>query len=71
MVQTPEQRKRNAKFVKAQDAARGKSESDLKKKEKRSFKSPINPVIAGLLIFVVVGGLLFDPIARFLAYLSG
>ncbi|TVY47722.1 hypothetical protein LOCC1_G002401 [Lachnellula occidentalis] len=41
MAQTPEQRKRNAKFAKEQTAKRGKPASEIKKKQ--DFKSPISP----------------------------
>jgi len=46
-AQTPEQRRRNAKFVKEQDARRGKSEADAKKLTKEVQKSPISPVWFG------------------------
>ncbi|KAL5317806.1 hypothetical protein ACEPPN_014906 [Leptodophora sp. 'Broadleaf-Isolate-01'] len=45
MAQTPEQRKRNAKFTKEQDAKRGKPTQELKKKQE--FKSPVSPVVLG------------------------
>lgn len=44
-AQTPEQRKRNAKFAKEQTAKRGKPASEIKKKQ--DFKSPISPVWLG------------------------
>jgi len=62
MVQTPQQRKANAKFVKSQDAKRGKPESALAKKEK--VKNPISPLWLGLLAFVVFGGLIFELLSR-------
>ncbi|KAI2643671.1 hypothetical protein GGS21DRAFT_486195 [Xylaria nigripes] len=43
-AQTLEQRRRNAKFAKEQDARRGKSETDIKKRTKDIPKSPISPV---------------------------
>jgi len=46
-AQTPEQRRRNAKFVKEQDARRGKSDADVKKLAKEVQKSPISPVWLG------------------------
>ncbi|KAI2473728.1 hypothetical protein F4781DRAFT_378579 [Annulohypoxylon bovei var. microspora] len=64
MAQTLEQRRRNAKFVKDQDARRGKSENDIKKRGKESFKSPISPFWLGILAFVVFGGLVFEVISR-------
>ena len=48
-TQTPEQRKRNAKFTKQQDLKRGKPETDLK--VKKAFKSPVSPVILGRFMF--------------------
>ncbi|PMD13776.1 hypothetical protein NA56DRAFT_651430 [Hyaloscypha hepaticicola] len=45
MVQTPQQRKANEKFKKAQDAKRGKPASEIKKRE--NFKSPISPLWLG------------------------
>ncbi|KAI0914100.1 hypothetical protein F4823DRAFT_437527 [Ustulina deusta] len=44
MAQTLEQRRRNAKFVKEQDARRGKAETDVKKRNKDVVKSPISPI---------------------------
>ncbi|KAI1199521.1 hypothetical protein F5X97DRAFT_322251 [Nemania serpens] len=64
-AQTLEQRKRNAKFVKDQDARRGKAESDVKKRTKETVKSPISPFWLGILGFIVFGGLLFELISRF------
>ncbi|KAH9910005.1 hypothetical protein F4778DRAFT_713768 [Xylariomycetidae sp. FL2044] len=64
MAQTLEQRRRNAKFVKDQDARRGKSESDLKKRSKEQTRSPISPFWLGILGFVVFGGLLFEVLTR-------
>jgi len=45
-AQTPQQRKANDKFKKAQDAKRGKPASEIKKKEE--FKSPISPIWLGM-----------------------
>ncbi|KAI0885269.1 uncharacterized protein GGS22DRAFT_163283 [Annulohypoxylon maeteangense] len=64
MAQTLEQRRRNAKFVKDQDARRGKSENDIKKRGKESTKSPISLFWLGILGFVVFGGLIFEVISR-------
>ncbi|KAI0157441.1 hypothetical protein GGR57DRAFT_461930 [Xylariaceae sp. FL1272] len=47
MAQTLEQRRRNAKFVKDQDARRGKSDAEIKKKNKEVVKSPISPFWLG------------------------
>ncbi|KAL2068673.1 hypothetical protein VTL71DRAFT_15011 [Oculimacula yallundae] len=63
MAQTPEQRKRNAKFTKEQNAKRGKPAQELQKKQ--SFKSPVSPMVLGILGFVVFGGLLFELLSRF------
>ncbi|TVY58119.1 hypothetical protein LCER1_G001624 [Lachnellula cervina] len=62
MAQTPEQRKRNAKFAKEQTAKRGKPASEIKKKQ--DFKSPISPVWLVVLGFVVFGGLIFELLSR-------
>merc|ERR1712230_175491 len=63
MAQTPEQRKRNTKFTKEQNAKRGKPAQELKKKQE--FKSPVGPVVLGVLGFVVFGGLIFELLSRF------
>ncbi|CAK7233072.1 hypothetical protein SBRCBS47491_008483 [Sporothrix bragantina] len=65
MAQTPEQRRRNAKFVKEQDARRGKSEAELKRRNKEVQKSPVSPLLLGVLAFVVFGGLVFEVFSRF------
>ncbi|EPE09633.1 ankyrin repeat protein [Ophiostoma piceae UAMH 11346] len=65
MAQTPEQRRRNLKFAKDQDARRGKSETDLKRRTKDVQKSPISPVWLGVLAFVVFGGLVVEVFSRF------
>ncbi|KAI1166421.1 hypothetical protein F5B18DRAFT_607185 [Nemania serpens] len=64
MAQTLEQRRRNAKFVKDQDARRGKAETEIKKRNKEPLKSPISPFWLGILGFIVFGGLLFELISR-------
>ncbi|KAI2779506.1 hypothetical protein F4815DRAFT_473339 [Daldinia loculata] len=64
MAQTLEQRRRNAKFAKDQDARRGKSETDVKKQTKGVRKSPISPFWLGILGFIVFGGLIFELISR-------
>ena len=53
-AQTPQQRKANDKFKKAQDAKRGKPASEIKKKEE--FKSPISPIWLGRSILSRGGG---------------
>lgn len=62
MVQTPEQRKRNERFAKQQNAKRGKPA--VESKTKLEFKSPLNPILAGLLAFIIIGGLAFELISR-------
>ncbi|KAI0012864.1 hypothetical protein F4779DRAFT_567188 [Xylariaceae sp. FL0662B] len=64
MAQTLEQRRRNAKFTKEQDARRGKSEGEIKKRAKEVAKSPISPFWLIILGFVVFGGLIFEVISR-------
>ncbi|KAL7625421.1 hypothetical protein AAE478_004641 [Parahypoxylon ruwenzoriense] len=64
MAQTLEQRRRNAKFAKDQDARRGKSETEIKKRTKALSKSPISPFWLGILAFVVFGGLIFEVLTR-------
>ncbi|KAF7533884.1 hypothetical protein G7054_g6678 [Neopestalotiopsis clavispora] len=44
MAQTPQQRRANAKFVKDQDARRGKSDADRQARAKEVQKSPISPI---------------------------
>lgn len=48
-AQTPEQRRRNAKFAKEQEARRGKSEDAIKKHQhqKTVSKAPISPIWLG------------------------
>lgn len=46
-AQTPQQRRANEKFQKEQEARRGKSEEQLKKKTKELVKSPISPMWLG------------------------
>ncbi|KAL7925266.1 hypothetical protein ACQKWADRAFT_283498 [Trichoderma austrokoningii] len=48
MAQTLEQRRRNAKFVKDQEARRGKSEEQIKKRTKEAPKSPISMFWLGM-----------------------
>lgn len=46
-AQTPQQRRANLKFVKEQEARRGKSTEELKKRNKETVKSPISPIWLG------------------------
>ncbi|KAM0457802.1 hypothetical protein ACHAPV_006347 [Trichoderma viride] len=64
-AQTLEQRRRNAKFVKDQEARRGKSEDQIKKRTKEAPKSPISMFWLVILGFVVFGGLVFEALSRF------
>ncbi|EHK97910.1 hypothetical protein GLAREA_06438 [Glarea lozoyensis ATCC 20868] len=62
MTQTPEQRKRNAKYAKIETAKRGKAPQEIKRKQ--DFKSPISPFWLGVLAFVIFGGLGFELISQ-------
>ncbi|KAM0813873.1 putative Stress-associated endoplasmic reticulum protein [Seiridium cardinale] len=64
MAQTPQQRRANAKFVKEQDARRGKSEAVRQARAKETPKSPISPIWLVLLGFVVFGGVFFEVLQR-------
>ncbi|KAJ1329469.1 Ribosome associated membrane protein RAMP4 [Microdochium nivale] len=65
MAQTPEQRRRNAKFAKDQESRRGKSEADIQQRGVKIVqKSPISPFWLGVLGFVVFGGLVFELVTR-------
>lgn len=46
-VQTPTQRRANAKFAKEQESRMGKSNDQLKKRAKETAKSPISPIWIG------------------------
>ncbi|KAF8247455.1 hypothetical protein K440DRAFT_628657 [Wilcoxina mikolae CBS 423.85] len=59
MVQTLYQRKANEKFAKQQEKKMGKPETAIKEK-KRSTKSKLSGMWLVLLIFAVLGGLLFE-----------
>jgi len=63
MAQTPQQRKANERYAKAEAARRGKSEGAIKQKQK--FKSPISLAWIALLAFVVCGGLIFELLRLF------
>jgi len=58
MAQTPQQRRANAKYAKAEERKMGKPESLAKKKDKQ--KSPVSVGWIILLAFVVCGGLIFE-----------
>ncbi|RMJ10488.1 hypothetical protein BHE90_011126 [Fusarium euwallaceae] len=65
MAQTPEQRRRNAKFAKDNEAKMGKSEGQIKQRVKETPKSPISLFWVALLGFIIFGGLVFEAISRF------
>lgn len=67
MAQTLEQRRRNAKFAKTQEARMGKSEDQLKTKTKQIQKSPISMFWMAILGFIIFGGLIFEGLSRFFA----
>jgi hypothetical protein len=49
-AQTPQQRRANEKFQKEQEARRGKSEDQLKKKTKEVVRAPISPLWLGKIL---------------------
>ena len=51
-AQTPEQRRRNAKFAQKNEAKMGKSEDQLKKAVREPQKSPISAFWLGKLRFI-------------------
>ncbi|KAF4555301.1 Hypothetical protein D9617_2g052550 [Elsinoe fawcettii] len=59
MAQTPQQRRANEAFAKAEANKRGKPEGTLKKKQAPQ-KSPISQFWVIALLFVVCGGLVFE-----------
>jgi hypothetical protein len=72
-AQTPQQRRANLKFAKEQEARMGKSEEQLKKRNKTVPKSPISPVWVGTNILPprqsrVMGSLLTVPIPALLGF---
>jgi hypothetical protein len=58
MAQTPQQRRSNEKFAKAEASKRGKADGFVKTKEKT--KPPISTGWIVALAFVVMGGLIFE-----------
>ncbi|ROT43116.1 hypothetical protein SODALDRAFT_327285 [Sodiomyces alkalinus F11] len=68
MAQTPQQRRANAKFAKLNEARMGKSEDQLKVRVKEIPKSPISRIWLGVLCFILIGGLFFDPLARLFGF---
>ncbi|KAK3402968.1 hypothetical protein B0T20DRAFT_388647 [Sordaria brevicollis] len=63
-AQTPQQRRANLKFQKDQEARRGKSEDQIKKRVEKAPKSPISMFWLVVLGFVVFGGLVFEVLSR-------
>ncbi|KAF2863606.1 hypothetical protein K470DRAFT_254896 [Piedraia hortae CBS 480.64] len=57
MTQTPQQRRANEQFARAEAAKRGKPHPQQKSVKQ---KPPISPVWLYLLLFVVCGGLVFE-----------
>ncbi|PNY28729.1 Uncharacterized protein TCAP_01348 [Tolypocladium capitatum] len=64
MAQTLEQRRRNAKFAKGQEARMGKSEDQVKNRVKEAPKVPISMFWVAILGFAVFGGLVFEAISH-------
>jgi len=62
MAQTPQQRKANAKFAKTEEEKRGKP---VPPKKREVQKSPYGPIVLGLLVFVVCGGIIFELLKLF------
>ncbi|KAK3048119.1 hypothetical protein LTR09_010458 [Extremus antarcticus] len=59
MAQTPQQRKANLAYARAQEQKMGKPPSAVKKVEKPQ-KAPISKIWIYMLLFVVCGGLIFE-----------
>ncbi|KAJ3723557.1 hypothetical protein DFJ43DRAFT_1003535 [Lentinula guzmanii] len=53
-----EMRKRNEKFV--QDAREGKKPTHMSRQEKLAKRSPVGSWALGIVVFVVMGGVLFE-----------
>ncbi|TKA72305.1 hypothetical protein B0A55_07157 [Friedmanniomyces simplex] len=60
MAQTPQQRRANAQFAKAEETKRGKPAAAIKKKSEKVEKAPISKGWLYLLLFVVCGGIVFE-----------
>ncbi|KAK8216775.1 hypothetical protein M8818_001738 [Zalaria obscura] len=60
MAQTPQQRRANEAFAKAEANKRGKPQSVTASKKQAPQKSPISKGWVVLLLFVVCGGLIFE-----------
>jgi len=58
-----EMKQRNAKFANAVRA--GKKATHESQAEKRLHKSPLNAVALGIIVFVVVGGVIFEFLSLF------
>jgi len=63
MAQTPQQRRANAKFAKAEEEKRGKPVAQQKKRELE--KSPISTGWMVLLGFILIGGIFFELLRLF------
>ena len=69
MVQTPQQRRANEAFAKSEAAKRGRPQTEVerlaeKKKAAKlqAQKSPVSKVWLYMLLFVIVGGLVFEAV---------
>ncbi|KAK3700005.1 hypothetical protein LTR37_014963 [Vermiconidia calcicola] len=60
MAQTPQQRKANIAYARAQEQKMGKPPSEIKKKQDKAQKPPIPRIWVYLLLFVVCGGIIFE-----------
>ncbi|GAB1737698.1 hypothetical protein D0862_07770 [Hortaea werneckii] len=59
MAQTPQQRRANNTFAKAEERKRGKPQGEVLRKEKPT-KAPISKTWVYVLLFVVCGGLIVE-----------
>ncbi|KAK5122420.1 hypothetical protein LTR85_004004 [Meristemomyces frigidus] len=60
MAQTPQQRRANEQFARAENAKRGKPQSDIKKKNEKPQKPPIPMSYVYVMLFVVCGSIIFQ-----------
>ncbi|KAK6392122.1 hypothetical protein LTR65_003894 [Meristemomyces frigidus] len=59
MAQTPQQRRANEQFARAENAKRGKPQTTIKKKEKPQ-RASIPTSLVYVMLFVVCGGIIFS-----------
>ncbi|KAF2725560.1 hypothetical protein K431DRAFT_280927 [Polychaeton citri CBS 116435] len=69
MAQTPQQRKANLAYARSEQTKRGKAPTAVKGKEKPA-KAPVSKLWVYLLIFVVIGGLVFELLRAILGMFS-